>query len=540
MKLKDFKNKKELENLSQYLDADISHLTVLLELMETGNVKKPETAFKKSVSKLKFSGKQPFLYLKGKKGEYFFLGLELPMLKKALTPKLKAIADQIAKAKNKEEKKNLEAIEVFYEILYELVSKKKLEPTYGKVLFDYEDDDTGECFLYLAGKVEGSAKDTLAVDLNLADYDLVAKNGTVLRITEEEEDEEEDDEDDDLGLNLDLEDEDDEDEDDDDEDDEDDEDDDDDDEDDEDDDDDDDDDDEDEDEDDEDDPSTKAIKDKLFEGFGKVTSELNSSLEDLELDLDLDDDEDDDDEDVEDDEIDDAQALEEMEEALDAVDQKAKALANAGFKLNKLLLNAIRLGVADLKFLKDTEKLFKDYYKGLGGLLDDINNFSDNYSTILDVYDSFVTIEKLQKEVGRILDSLKTLDKLFPVFVELTKTRESILQKLKSSDNDEFVSDLKEALAVMQESEGQAQKSLKQLYKITADWAAKYLEPAQKADLRLQEIVMLLDEIEEEERQEELLAQGEKMMNYLVKVFDKSKGVLGKIHAHAAKSKEAA
>lgn len=79
---------------------------------------------------------------------------------------------------------------------------------------------------------------------------------------------------------------------------------------------------------------------------------------------------------------------------------------------------------------------------------------------------------------------------------------------------------------------------MKQFYKITSDWASKYLKPAQ-VDLKLQAIVLLLDELEEEEKQEELLAQGEKMMHYLVKGFDNSKEEFWGMHTHAAKSKDA-
>lgn len=177
MELKDLSSKTDL--LAKGLGIDSGNVKLLLELLQSKKITKPELKFKAENSKLKVAGKKPFVYVEEEKGSFFFLGLDFPMMKKHIEPKLKAAEKALAKAKESE-KEGLEAQKVFFEALFDRVKKKKLVATSGKIAVKEVDAETKECFMTLEGKVEGDQKSSLGEILKTVNF--AAKNGEILRL----------------------------------------------------------------------------------------------------------------------------------------------------------------------------------------------------------------------------------------------------------------------------------------------------------------------------------------------------------------------
>ncbi|MFK7799738.1 MAG: hypothetical protein AB8E82_19950 [Aureispira sp.] len=177
IELKDLDAKADL--LATGLGIDSANTKLLLELLKSKRVTKPELKFKAGAAKLKIAGKQPFVYVREEKGAFMFLGLDLPMMKKHVEPKLKAVTKALKKAKESE-KESLELQEAFYTALFDRVKKKKLVATSGKLLVKNLDPTSKECFMSLEGKVEGEDKGSL--EQIFADTNYTAKNGEILRL----------------------------------------------------------------------------------------------------------------------------------------------------------------------------------------------------------------------------------------------------------------------------------------------------------------------------------------------------------------------
>jgi hypothetical protein len=175
--LKDLDAKADL--LASGLGIDTANTKLLLELLKSKRVTKPELKFKAGAAKLKVAGKQPFVYVKEEKGAFMFLGLDFPMMKKHVEPKLKAVEKALGKAKESE-KESLELQKTFYTALFDRVKKKKLVATSGKLLVKNLNPTTKECFMSLEGKVEGEDKGSLEEIFAATDY--AAKNGEILRL----------------------------------------------------------------------------------------------------------------------------------------------------------------------------------------------------------------------------------------------------------------------------------------------------------------------------------------------------------------------
>ena len=177
MELKDLDAKADL--LASSLGIDSANTKLLLELLSSKRVTKPELKFKAGAAKLKVAGKRPFVYVREEKGSFMFLGLDFPMMKKHVEPKLKAVEKALKKAKESE-KEGLELQQAFYTALFDRVKKKKLVATSGKLLVKKLDPTTKECFMTLEGKVEGEDKGSL--EQIFAETDYAAKNGEILRM----------------------------------------------------------------------------------------------------------------------------------------------------------------------------------------------------------------------------------------------------------------------------------------------------------------------------------------------------------------------
>lgn len=177
IELKDLGGK--IDVLAKGLGIDTANTGLLVELLQNKRITKPEQKFKSGTTKLKVAGKQPFVYVKEEKGSFMFLGLDFPMMKKHVEPKLKAVKKALEKAKEAE-KESLEVQVAFFTALFDRVKKKKLVATSGKMMLKEIDKSTNECFMSLEGKVEGDDKGVLG-DIFLA-TDYAAKNGEILRM----------------------------------------------------------------------------------------------------------------------------------------------------------------------------------------------------------------------------------------------------------------------------------------------------------------------------------------------------------------------
>ncbi|MFK7799743.1 MAG: hypothetical protein AB8E82_19975 [Aureispira sp.] len=96
IELKDLDAKADV--LASGLGIDAANTKLLLELLKSKRVTKPELKFKAGAAKLKIAGKQPFVYVREEKGAFMFLGLDLPMMKKHVEPKLKAVEKALKKS----------------------------------------------------------------------------------------------------------------------------------------------------------------------------------------------------------------------------------------------------------------------------------------------------------------------------------------------------------------------------------------------------------------------------------------------------------
>lgn len=169
--------------LAKELGLNSMKVKLVLDIMADGKLTKPDLDFKAITSKLNAQGKNPFLFLKGKKGSFFFPNFDLPMLKKDVQARLAAVGKLLKKANDKQ-KKGLEAQEIFFKTLLDLIRTKKILATYGKVALQNKDNTTKECFMSLEGMVKGehNSATALANEIESLGVDLTAKNGDILRI----------------------------------------------------------------------------------------------------------------------------------------------------------------------------------------------------------------------------------------------------------------------------------------------------------------------------------------------------------------------
>lgn len=222
-------------------------------------------------------------------------------------------------------------------------------------------------------------------------------------------------------------------------------------------------------------------------------------------------------------------ALEDMEEELQNIKKTAKVLATCALKIEKLIQNAIKLDIADKDFIEEIEDLLGDYFDKVDELYEEISSFSDHYETLFDAYYYFETVEELNDQVTTLLDTLKDISKLFPIFQALSKTRTELVKKLKDTDNKDFRESMRASILELQEKENYLQKSLHQLYKLTDQWTKKFINKLGQVDKTLIQIVGQLDTLiqagpksdEELTQVQMLFEKGEKLKAFLGAGYEK-------------------
>ncbi|MFK7797404.1 MAG: hypothetical protein AB8E82_08115 [Aureispira sp.] len=157
-----------------------AQVNLMLEFLGKKKIAKPDVEFKASIANMAKPGKKSFLFVEEEKGSFLFYNCEFPMQKKDIEPKLKK-AEKALKTAKDGEKTSLEAQVTALSLFLDRIKKKKWLATSGKIAFDRVNAETSECFMKLAGKVEGPRKSSLHTVL--AEVDFKDKNGNILRIS---------------------------------------------------------------------------------------------------------------------------------------------------------------------------------------------------------------------------------------------------------------------------------------------------------------------------------------------------------------------
>lgn len=186
MAVKDLKGKEK--DIAATLKIDISNVNAIVELMEKAKIAKPGKLFKDNAPKLAVQGNKEFTYVSlGGPKKYFFYGVQLP-LGKALATALANTEKALGKAKDKE-KEGLELMKNFYTEMQNLEKKMKGSAT-GLMKFDTAKGNDAYMQVKQGVSVSGQVKKGLlagAINNDLA-YELLAKNGQVLKFNDIDED----------------------------------------------------------------------------------------------------------------------------------------------------------------------------------------------------------------------------------------------------------------------------------------------------------------------------------------------------------------
>ncbi|MFK7798547.1 MAG: hypothetical protein AB8E82_13930 [Aureispira sp.] len=163
----------DMAAIAKLANIEAGHVQGLITMATAQKMPRAEVIFKGSVGKLDKKNKRFFTFVKEAKGSFFFIDMNFPMLKKDLLPRQKNIQKQLATAKEAD-KPAWQAYKTFIDALVDrVVTKKKMSATYGSMKF--AKNESGKCFMYPVGKVQGADKANLHAVVN--PLNLTSKTG---------------------------------------------------------------------------------------------------------------------------------------------------------------------------------------------------------------------------------------------------------------------------------------------------------------------------------------------------------------------------
>lgn len=163
----------DMAAIAKLANIEAGHVQGLITMATAQKMPRAEVIFKGSVGKLDKKNKRFFTFVKEAKGSFFFIDMNFPMLKKDLLPRQKNIQKQLATAKEAD-KPAWQAYQTFIDALVDrVVTKKKMSATYGSMKF--AKNESGKCFMYPVGKVQGADKANLHAVVN--PLNLTSKTG---------------------------------------------------------------------------------------------------------------------------------------------------------------------------------------------------------------------------------------------------------------------------------------------------------------------------------------------------------------------------